>query len=97
MGNGPDGAGPSDGGNRMGDREPWAGRPRRRADRHGDSPTRSPFGGGEMRGIVLGFGFIVFCFLFSVMGWETAQTELGPPMGGFCDSGVAATSAGRGL
>ena len=63
-----------------GDREPWAGRPRQRADRHGDSPTRSPFGEGRMRGD--GLWFWVYCFLFSVRGWETAQTELGPPMGG---------------
>ena len=37
---------------------------------------------GECGGMVLGFGFIVLGLLFSVMGWETAQTELGPPMGG---------------
>jgi len=46
-------------GNRMGDREPWAGRPRRRAGLHGDSPTRAPFGEGECGGL-----FAVCCLLF---------------------------------
>ena len=41
-----------------------------------------------------GSGFTVCCFRFSVMGWETAQTELGPPMGG---CGGASGSLGRGV
>ena len=61
-------------GSRMGDREPWAGRPRRRAGLHGDSPTRAPFGEGECGGL-----FAVCCLLFAVWGRATAQTELGPP------------------
>jgi len=42
-----------------------------------------------------GSGFTVCCFRFSVEGWETAQTELGPPIWGFRDSELAATSAGE--
>ena len=32
--------------------------------------------------VAKGSGFTVCCFRLSVEGWETAQTELGPPMGG---------------